>query len=347
ADKDKTEVLKEKLRRALGVKIEETRQVYEGKVEEVDIQQGSGGMNPMQRKAAEASVTLSTKDESKTLRLGRNVATSLQNEGVREGDVVRIDSDSGKVNRLGNARDEWEGTADESVADLVDVPTGEVEKERDFTHTLTLHHMDQANARRGGGLMSAFGMGESGISEDIRNGVDKKVKEMIEQDKAELVPGVLFIDEVHMLDIEAISFLNRAMEKEFSPIIVLASNRGKSTIRGTDIEAPYGLPLDLLDRLLIINTGQYEKKDVEEIVKIRAEEEEVELGDDALGLLSEIGQETSMRYAVQLLAPASNISEKLGEEKVEEKHVEEAKEHFSDLEKSADLLQEYEDDMLS
>lgn len=36
-----------------------------------------------------------------------------------------------------------------------------------------------------------------------------KVAEWREEGKAEIVPGVLFIDEVHMLDIECFSFLNR------------------------------------------------------------------------------------------------------------------------------------------
>ena len=40
------------------------------------------------------------------------------------------------------------------------------------------------------------------------------------------MPGVLFIDEVHMLDIECFSFLNRALESEQAPIVILATNRG-------------------------------------------------------------------------------------------------------------------------
>lgn len=40
------------------------------------------------------------------------------------------------------------------------------------------------------------------------------------------MPGVLFIDEVHMLDMECFSFLNRALESEKSPIVILATNRG-------------------------------------------------------------------------------------------------------------------------
>lgn len=37
---------------------------------------------------------------------------------------------------------------------------------------------------------------------------------------------VLFIDEVHMLDIECFSFLNRALEAEMAPVVVMATNRG-------------------------------------------------------------------------------------------------------------------------
>ena len=37
---------------------------------------------------------------------------------------------------------------------------------------------------------------------------------------------VLFVDEVHMLDIECFSFLNRALESDMAPILIMATNRG-------------------------------------------------------------------------------------------------------------------------
>ncbi len=348
ADKDKNEVLKEKFRRALGVKIQEEREVYEGKVVDIDIEQGQG-MNPMaQGGAMEASVTLETQDDSRNLRLGRRVAQQLQQENITRGDVIRIDSESGQVQRLGKAKEDWEDTADASVADLVPTPTGHVQQEKEFTHTLTLHHMDKVNAQRsGGGLAAMLGAGDSGIDEDIRNAVNEQVKEMIEKGKGELMPGVLFIDEVHMLDIEALSFLNRAMEREFSPIIVMASNRGETKIRGTDIESPHGLPLDLLDRLLIIETEPYREEEIREIVEIRAENEDIEFEDEALDALAEIGDESSLRYASHLIAPANDIAEQQGEEVITKEHVEKAREHFIDVNQSSKHLEEYQDRMLS
>lgn len=72
-----------------------------------------------------------------------------------------------------------------------------------------------------------------------------------------------------MLDIECFSFLNRAMEGDLAPLVVMASNRGITRIRGTKYKSPHGIPADLLDRLLIISTQKYDEKEMREIVKIR------------------------------------------------------------------------------
>ncbi len=116
---------------------------------------------------------------------------------------------------------------------------------------------------------------------------------------------MLFIDEVHMLDIECFSFLNRALESDMAPVLIMATNRGITRIRGTNYQSPHGIPIDLLDRLLIISTVPYEEGEIKHILKIRCEEEDVEMSDDALSILTKIGKETSLRYAIQLITTAS------------------------------------------
>lgn len=103
------------------------------------------------------------------------------------------------------------------------------------------------------------------------------VNRYIDQGIAELVPGVLFIDEVHMLDIECFTFLNRALESTLAPIVVLATNRGNCTIRGTSTVSPHGIPVDLLDRLLIIKTTNYGLEELMKILAIRASTESIKL----------------------------------------------------------------------
>jgi len=83
--------------------------------------------------------------------------------------------------------------------------------------------------------------------------------------------------QVHMLDIECFSFLNRALENELAPILVVATNRGITRIRGTAYRSPHGIPIDLLDRLLIISTQPYSEPELRTILDIRCEEEDVEM----------------------------------------------------------------------
>ena len=84
-----------------------------------------------------------------------------------------------------------------------------------------------------------------------------------------MIVQVLFIDEVHMLDVECFSFLNRALENELAPLVIMASNRGMTQIRGSKTKSPHGLPPDLLDRVLIVSTNPYTEEEFQEIVKIR------------------------------------------------------------------------------
>src|SRR5688572_8322110 len=108
-----------------------------------------------------------------------------------------------------------------------------------------------------------------------------------------------------MLDIECFSFLNRALEDDMSPVVIMASNRGITKIRGTKYTSPHGLPIDLLDRLLIISTSPYTEKEIRQILSIRCEEEDVEMTDDAKDILTKIGVETSLRYSIHLITAAS------------------------------------------
>lgn len=80
-----------------------------------------------------------------------------------------------------------------------------------------------------------------------------------------------------MLDIECFTFLNRALESVLAPIVILATNRGICTIRGTDIVAPHGMPVDLLDRLMIVKTGNYNLEDIIKILAIRATTENIKI----------------------------------------------------------------------
>ena len=143
-----------------------------------------------------------------------------------------------------------------------------------------------------------------------------------------------------MLDIECFTYLNRALESNLAPIVILATNRGHCEIRGTDMKSPHGIPVDLLDRLLIIRTLPYSLNEIVQILAIRCATESIEVEEDALAQLATIGTRTSLRFVVQLITPAFVLAQTLGKLKISTEEINEISSLFYDGKSSAKILQE-------
>jgi RuvB-like protein 1 (pontin 52) len=142
-----------------------------------------------------------------------------------------------------------------------------------------------------------------------------------------------------MLDIECFTYLNRALESSISPIVILASNRGRCTIRGTeDIVAAHGVPPDLLARLLIIPTLAYNPDEVRTIVRLRARTEGLAATEPALDRIAGHGVKVSLRYALQLLTPASILARASGRREIDTQDVAECEDLFIDARRSAGIV---------
>jgi RuvB-like protein 2 len=298
----KTEALTQAFRKSIGVKIKEETEIIEGEVVEIQIDRSITGGHK------QGKLTIKTTDMETIYELGNKMIEGLTTEKVLAGDVISIDKSSGKVTKLGRSfarsRD-YDAMGPDTK--FVQCPEGELQTRKTVVHTVSLHEIDVINSRTQGFL--ALFSGDTGeIRPEVREQINTKVAEWKEEGKAEIVPGVLFIDEVHMLDIESFSFINRALEDEFAPIVIMATNRGVTRTRGTKYKSPHGLPLDLLDRSIIIQTISYNEEEIKQILSIRAQEEEVDLHADALNLLTKIGQETSLRYASNLISVSEQLA---------------------------------------
>lgn len=351
AERKKTEVLIEAIRKCIGVEIHEMRKVYEGELTSVDIRTAPHPYNPYQKIPESVRLTLRTTDEEKTIEAGQSIAQQIIAEGISEGHVIQIDAETGRVANLGLSLESIKGkTYDVDTTRKVPKPNGKVLKEKEFVYTLTLNDLDELNAKqRSGGFISLlFGSAESKeIDTEVRMAVDQQVKEWVDSGKAFIHPGVLFIDDSHLLDLEAFSFLGRAMESELVPIIILATNRGIARIRGTDVKSPLGFPIDLLDRSVIITTQPYDAESIKEILRIRSEEEKIKLDDKAIERLAEVGEKTSLRYAVQLLSLAAQNAKATKKSKVTIEDVERVDDLFMDVVEAAEYLRKYEERLMT
>ncbi|GAB5593505.1 RuvB ATP-dependent DNA helicase pontin [Umbelopsis nana] len=344
AEIKKTEVLMENFRRAIGLRIKETKEVYEGEVTELTPEETENPLGGYGKTISHVIIGLKTVKGTKQLKLDPSIFESIQKEKVTVGDVIYVESNTGAVKRVGRS-DAYATEFDLEAEEYVPLPKGDVHKKKEIIQDVTLHDLDVANARPQGGqdIMSMMGQmlkpKKTEITDKLRKEINKVVNKYIDQGIAELVPGVLFIDEVHMLDIECFTYLNRALESSLAPIVIFATNRGMCTIRGTeDIVAPHGIPIDLLDRLLIIRTLPYTIDEIKVIVRIRARIENLKVDDDAADLISETGIKTSLRFAIQLLTPASILASINGRDTITLDDVNEVDDLFLDAKKSAKNL---------
>ena len=339
----KTEALTQAFRRSIGVRIREEAEIIEGEVVELEVSQTGN------QSAVGGRITLRTTEMETVFDLGAKLISALTQQNTQPGDIVSINKASGQVTKLGmsftRSKDFDIGAGAGAGQRYLQTPEGEISKRRETVHTVTLHDVDVINSRQSGFL--ALFSGDTGeIKPEVRDQINQKVAEWREQGRAEIIPGVLFIDEVHMLDIECFSFLNRALESENAPVVIMATNRGVTTIRGTDYRSPHGIPIDLLDRMLIISTKPYGEKEVREIVRIRAEEEDVELDQDGLELLTKIGVECSLRYAILLISICQLVATKRRSSLVTVADIRRVYGLFVDVKRSTQFLIEYQQEFL-
>jgi len=145
------------------------------------------------------------------------------------------------------------------------------------------------------------------------------------------------------LILSVFSFLNRALESELAPVVILATNRGMAKVRGTNHISPHGIPIDLLDRLLIIPTSSYSDEEVKKIIEIRCTEEEVDMTSTAKDVLVTISKNTTLRYALQLISVSNLVAIRRKASQVDVEDVKSMYGLFVDVKRSQKFVQQYEE----
>lgn len=185
----------------LGLRIKETKEVYEGEITELTPEETENPLGGYGKTISHVLIGLKTVKGTKQLKLDPSIYESIQKEKVTVGDVVYIEANTGAVKRVGRS-DAYATEFDLEAEEYVPLPKGEVHKKKELIQDVTLHDLDVANARPQGGqdVMSMMGQfmkpKKTEITDKLRKEINKVVNKYIDQGIAELVPGVLFIDEV-------------------------------------------------------------------------------------------------------------------------------------------------------
>lgn len=202
-----------------GLRIKETKEVYEGEVTELTPTEAENPLSGYGKTVSHVIVGLKTVKGTKQLRLDPSIYEAILKEKIVVGDVVYVEANTGAVKvcypfiadlilrtesslkRVGRS-DAYASSYDLESETYVPLPKGDVHKRKELVQDVTLGDLDAANARPQGGqdIMSVMGSlvksGRTEITEKLRKEVNKVVKGYVDQGVAEVVPGVVFIDEV-------------------------------------------------------------------------------------------------------------------------------------------------------
>jgi len=205
----KTEVLMENFRRAIGLRVRETKDVYEGEVTEMTPEEAENPLGGYGKTISTLLIGLKSARGQKKLRLDPSIYEAIQKERVQVGDVIYIETNTGACKRVGRS-DAYATEFDLEAEEYVPIPKGEVHKKKEIVQDVTLHDLDVANARPQGGQDIISMMGQlmkpkmTEITDKLRMEINKVVQKYINQGVAELIPGVLFIDEVGLLSLPSV-----------------------------------------------------------------------------------------------------------------------------------------------
>jgi hypothetical protein len=184
-----------------GLRVREKKEVYEGEVTELVPEEAENPLGGYGKTISHLILTLKSAKGTKKLRLDPSIYEAIQKERVTQGDVIYIEANTGACKRVGRS-DAYATEFDLEAEEYVPVPKGDVHKKKEIVQDVTLHDLDIANARPQGGqdVMSMMGQlmkpKKTEVTDKLRGEINKVVSRYIDQGIAELVPGVLFIDEV-------------------------------------------------------------------------------------------------------------------------------------------------------
>uniref|UniRef100_A0A8C9H1E1 RuvB-like helicase n=1 Tax=Piliocolobus tephrosceles TaxID=591936 RepID=A0A8C9H1E1_9PRIM len=263
----KTEILTQYIRKSIGVNIKEIKEVFEGEVIKIEPFYDD---TYEEKKVAYVYITLKTLKEQKKIKIHSSIYENIVKQKIQEKDIIYIESHSGIVKRVGKCS-LYQNMFDIETDTFVDLPKGNVHKKKNIIQNVTLYDLDISNAQPKDDILNFLQNSKSKkteITDKLRNEINKIVYKYVDQGIAQIVPGVLFIDEVHMLDIECFTYLNRTLESNLAPVVILATNRGICNIKGTNIISAHGIPVDLLDRIIIVKTMLYNMEEISQVLYI-------------------------------------------------------------------------------
>mmetsp|Transcript_10471 Transcript_10471/g.20613 ORF Transcript_10471/g.20613 Transcript_10471/m.20613 type:complete len:435 (-) Transcript_10471:103-1407(-) len=290
--KKKTAILSEYCRKAIGINLFENIEFYQGELVDFLIE------NKFNKKWKSSkiiiSVILRTSQGSLQLKLHDSLSGNFLKENPKIGDLIQIIPTTQNVKIVGTIRFKETNVKNKNPI-LSNIPKGNVFKKKKIIQKMTLLDLDYANCD----LFEEKNFEKTEITDQLRQEVDLLVSKYVSEKKVELVMGILFIDEAHILDQQSLFFLTKLSEVSYSPLIILATNRetnfnfekGKSSL----------FPIEFLKKCVSVPIEPLERKIFSKIIAARCKTLNFPITGNSLLNCGIFSDTVSIRFAMLLV----------------------------------------------
>lgn len=292
----KIEVLNQAARKSIGLTFFQEIIVIEGELVKI-----------IEKKETKSfKLVLKNKNFQGIYRIGPKFLKKIAETKIEKGDRVSIDKASGEIYSICKKKDL--NFLEKEIQEKKNHKRCVLEKVKIVEHFITLHEIDSLNSVEK--KISSILVGMScEINGKKREKVDGILENWRKKGKIKLLKGILFIDDIHMLDNNCFSFLGKIIENKFSPNFIFATNCVKKKINGLKYRAPHGIPVDFLDRFLVLSTGPFSNLEIKQILEIKLKSFGNEIEDKCKLFLLRLTIECGLGYVLNIL-PMISIGKK-------------------------------------
>ena len=282
-------------RKAIGIRIVNTIEFYEGEVTniEVDLKEKENLKSIL--------VVLKTAEGSLRIKLKDSLCDSFEENNVKVGDIIYIEPNKSLIKIVGKSS-LYNLRRNLNSYNYVTLPEGRVFKKKMVVQDVTLNDLDVVNIQN----IEKFYPRSYVVSDYLRHEVDKLVSKFIKLKKAEVIYGVIFIDEAHNLDFNSFFFLTRLLDSRFSPLILLSTNRTMLINFRNFLGSK--MPFNFINRCLTIQTKMYSQNEIANIIGIKAKNCNLLISSNSIRKLKKISILTSLRFSILLTFASALIS---------------------------------------
>ena len=296
------------LRNAVAVKMHETKRILEGEVTELTLHEAKSEEDVKQigRNISHITITFKAGKGTRQVQFDPSIYASLVREQVQVGDIIYMEVGSGLIKRLGRC-DAYRYEYDLESDTYLPLPKGEVESAKEVVQEASLLEMDfaTANPEPGADLLSQVkcivqNTGLNRINMNVRSRVDSFVSDLIAGGRAELVSGLLIIEDAHLMSYELYSFLRCALMTEKNmPMVILI---GQRELLSNEHQNAKGVYEEFFKSSLNVALQPLSIEDLKCAIVTRAKHEQLALDDGSVALLTQTASENTLRYPFALIS---------------------------------------------